>query len=376
MIVTVFVFSCVLTGTDCDRPTFAMVLESTIVCLDNSEYSRNGDFPPTRFACQIDSVNMLCNAKLRAHAESTVGLLTLAGRSSRILVTSTRDPGRIFTSMHDVKHDGGADVMAGIQKAQLALKHRQNPQQRQRIVVFVASPIPASREALVKLGKMLKKNSVAVDVINIGMEGENEQKINDFIEAVNSNDNSHALHVSAGGSNLADALMSSEIYVDRDIAASAAVGGGDGGDFAGIDSAADDPELAMVLRISMEEERARQAAAAAASQQGGEGGGAVQPSSDNAAGSPSAVGPDGTQGTNEAGAVTNSGRFDDDDDDADLYGTGDQMDVDADDEEMLRRAIELSKAEAEAESAAAAGGSSGQTENAEEDSKQDGEKKE
>lgn len=26
-----------------------MVLESTIVCVDNSEYSRNGDFPPSRF---------------------------------------------------------------------------------------------------------------------------------------------------------------------------------------------------------------------------------------------------------------------------------------------------------------------------------------
>lgn len=352
-----------------------MVLESTIVCLDNSEFSRNGDFPPTRFACQIDSVNMLCNAKVRAHAESTVGLLTLAGRSARILVTSTRDLGRIFTSMHDVKHDGGADVMAGIQKAQLALKHRQNPQQRQRIVVFVASPIPASREALIKLGKMLKKNSVAVDVINIGMEGENEQKINDFIEAVNSNDNSHALHVSAGGSSLADALMASEIFVDRDAAVSVAAGGGDAGDFAGIDSAVDDPELAMVLRISMEEERARQAAAAAASQQDGGSGESAQPSSDNATGSAPAVGGDDTQGTDNAGIVSSSNRFDDDDDDADLYGTGDQMDVDADDEEMLRRAIELSKAEAEAESAAAAGGASSQTENTEDDSKRDDEKK-
>lgn len=26
-----------------------MVLESTIVCVDNSEYSRNGDFAPSRF---------------------------------------------------------------------------------------------------------------------------------------------------------------------------------------------------------------------------------------------------------------------------------------------------------------------------------------
>ena len=37
--------------------------------------------------------------------------------------------------------DGKSDFMTGIQIAQMALKHRSNKSQRQRIVVFVASPI-------------------------------------------------------------------------------------------------------------------------------------------------------------------------------------------------------------------------------------------
>lgn len=44
-------------------------------------------------------------------------------------------------------------------------------------------------KALVKLGKKLKKNNVAVDVVNFGEEGENTSKLEAFIEAVNSNDN-------------------------------------------------------------------------------------------------------------------------------------------------------------------------------------------
>jgi 26S proteasome regulatory subunit N10 len=45
----------------------------------------------------------------------------------------------------------------------------------------------------VKLGKKLKKNNVAVDVINFGEEQENEPKLKAFIEAVNSSDNRYFL---------------------------------------------------------------------------------------------------------------------------------------------------------------------------------------
>lgn len=306
---------------------------------------------------------MLCQAKVASNVESSVGLLTLAGRSARILITSTRDLGRIFTCMHDVDYDGHADVVAGIKKAQLALKHRQNALQRQRIVVFVSSPIDAPTEVLVRLGKMLKKNNVAVDVINVGSEADNTEKIDAFVGAVNSNDNSHVLHVSAGGGvTLADAIMTSDINLDDGGggAAGAGVGaggaGGAAGDFGGLDESAD-PELEMALRISMEEERARQAAARAAEQQ--------QPEAAMAEG---ATAGDGTTSAATEGAKTDgdgsgggaassadaadggaSGKYDEDD--GDLYGTGggENMDVDYADEEaeMLRRAIELSNQEAQ-----------------------------
>ncbi|RZR71380.1 hypothetical protein BHM03_00004873 [Ensete ventricosum] len=91
------------------------------------------------------------------------------------------------------------NLTAGIQVAQLALKHRQNKKQKQRIIVFAGStPI---------------------------FSGDGE-----------------------GGSGFAAA------------AAAASAGGVSGFDF-GVDPNLD-PELALALRISMEEERARQEAAA------------------------------------------------------------------------------------------------------------------
>ena len=40
-----------------------MVLEATYLCVDNSDYMRNGDFAPSRMEAQQDAVNLLAGAK-------------------------------------------------------------------------------------------------------------------------------------------------------------------------------------------------------------------------------------------------------------------------------------------------------------------------
>ncbi|KRX85932.1 26S proteasome non-ATPase regulatory subunit 4 -like protein, partial [Trichinella patagoniensis] len=59
-------------------------------------------------------------------------------------------------------------LVSGIQVSQLALKHRQNKHQQQRIIVFVGSPIKHEKKLLETIGKTLKKNSVALDVVDFG----------------------------------------------------------------------------------------------------------------------------------------------------------------------------------------------------------------
>jgi 26S proteasome regulatory subunit N10 len=59
--------------------------------------------------------------------------------------------------------------------------------------VFVASPVAEDEASLVKLGKKLKKNNVAVDIINFGEEAANTAKLEAFIQAVNSGDNWYAM---------------------------------------------------------------------------------------------------------------------------------------------------------------------------------------
>jgi len=56
-----------------------MPLEATLICIDNSEWMRNGDYLPSRSEAQADAVNLICSAKTGQNSENTVGLMTTAG---------------------------------------------------------------------------------------------------------------------------------------------------------------------------------------------------------------------------------------------------------------------------------------------------------
>ncbi|TYH29196.1 hypothetical protein ES288_A02G204600v1 [Gossypium darwinii] len=246
-----------------------MVLEATMICIDNSEWMRNGDYGPSRFQAQADAVNLICGAKTQSNPENTVGVLTMAGKGVRVLVTPTSDLGKILACMHGLEIGGEMNLAAGIQVAQLALKHRQNKKQQQRIIVFAGSPVKHEKKTLEMIGKKLKKNSVTLDIVNFGEDDEGKtEKLEALLAAVNNNDTSHIVHIPAGPNALSDILLSTPIFTGDGeggsgfaaSAAAAAAGGISGFEF-GVDPNLD-PELALALRVSMEEERARQEAAA------------------------------------------------------------------------------------------------------------------
>lgn len=241
---------------------------------------RNGDYVPSRLMAQNDAANLICTAKTQSNPESTVGLLSMGGKVSSVslLVSPTDDYGKLLTALH-ASCQNTNDMIFGdtlpfhhaIQVATLALKHRREKKGAQRIVIFVASPVMEEVKSMSQMGKVLKKNNIAVDVVSFGDHSSsssdgNEMKLQAFVEAANSNENSHFLTVPIGVP-LTDILVSSPIVHGGEGGGSGGVpgasgggGGGEGFEFGGVDPSMD-PELALALRVSMEEERARQEAA-------------------------------------------------------------------------------------------------------------------
>ncbi|KAJ2780857.1 proteasome regulatory particle base subunit rpn10 [Coemansia javaensis] len=289
-----------------------MVLEASVLVIDNSEWSRNGDYMPTRYQAQIDAVRFLFGHKTNDNPENKVGVISSAGDGPQVLVSLTGDQGVLLKGMHGLEIRGSAHFDTGLQIAQLVLKHRANKHQKQRIVAFAASPIEADERTLVRLGKKLKKNGVSVDVVCFGENAANEQKLAAFVEAANNNDTSHLLVVPPGPHLLSDQIRASPIG-----GGSGGGGGGGGdGDFEfGVDPDMD-PELALALRMSLqeEEERLRREAASQQQQQQQQSGGGDAADHD-----------------------------------------GDAMMEDADEDEQIKRAIQMSLMESGQDGAAAAG---------------------
>jgi 26S proteasome regulatory subunit N10 len=260
-----------------------MVLEAVMIVVDNSESSRNGDYTPTRYEAQSDAVSMIFSAITQGNPESSVGLMSMGGKGPEVLVTLTTDHGKILEGLHRTKSKirGSAHLATGIQIAgvsvtgflctqpklnyilKLALKHRQNKLQKQRIIIFNCSPIPEDEKTLVKLAKKMKKLGVSIDFVSFGeIEDDVTKKLQAFNENVKGGDGSHLAIIPPGPGLLSDQLVTSPILNgDGSAGVGGMGGGGEGGDSGqafdfGVDPSMD-PELALALRMSLEEEEAR-----------------------------------------------------------------------------------------------------------------------
>ncbi|KAF1944166.1 26S proteasome non-ATPase-like protein regulatory subunit 4 [Clathrospora elynae] len=244
-----------------------MVLEASMIVVDNSEASRNGDYVPSRWEAQQDAVNLIFSAKTGANPESSVGLMSMGGNTPEILTTLTTDIGKVLDGLHRTKIKGSSHFVTGINVAALALKHRQNKSQKQRIVMFNCSPIEEDEKNLIKLAKKMKKTGISIDIIAFGeLSDDTTRKLQAFSDNVQSAEGSYLATVPPSANLLSDSLITTPI-LGGDGTSNAGGEGGSGGGGGGASGGNDfefgvdpsvDPELALALRMSFEEEKARQ----------------------------------------------------------------------------------------------------------------------
>ncbi|XP_075532655.1 26S proteasome non-ATPase regulatory subunit 4-like isoform X1 [Dermacentor variabilis] len=221
-----------------------MVLESTVVCVDNSEYMRNGDFLPSRLHAQQDAVKVVCHSKMRSHPENNIALMTMS--SPEVLTSLTTDVGRVLYRLTQIQLKGDANFVATLRVAHLMLKHRENKSHKMRMVIFVGSPVVTTTGELGLLARRLKREKVNVDIVNFGEYAANMGKLSNFISILNGDGtgSSHMVTVPAGnilskvvaGTPIAQGDSRSAINYD-------------------LDFDDDDPALVLALRVSMEEQR-------------------------------------------------------------------------------------------------------------------------
>lgn len=238
-----------------------------MVLVDNSESSRNGDYQPTRFEAQADAASVIFQSVTSNNPESSVGLMSVGGKGPEVLTTLTTDRGKILDGLHRTKNkiQGPCNLWTGLQVAFLGLKHRQNRSQRQRIIAFVCSPpVPQDSRKLQDLAVKFKKNNVTVDFVLFGDVEDSDETIKTFVNKVKGDkaEGAQIVPIPPSSKLLSDQLLGTPILLGE---AGSAAGAGTAGNSAGMDEYGEfdfdpamEPELALALRMSMEEEKARQ----------------------------------------------------------------------------------------------------------------------
>ena len=176
-----------------------MGLEATVVILDNSDWSRNGDYQPTRWDSQEQAVNLISENRLESNPENSMGIISMAGKRVDVHSTLSNEITTIVNSVKKVEINGDyCDMITAMNIAFLTLKHRPNKNQKQRIIVFVGSPLKHSAQDLMVLARKLKKNNIAVDIVSFGNIEDNKERLEKFISLVNNSNNSNLTEIPQG----------------------------------------------------------------------------------------------------------------------------------------------------------------------------------
>lgn len=137
----------------------------------------------------------------------------MAGKRVEVHVTLSNDLSRVLNSVKDIKLSQECDFITSLNISVLTLRHRQNKNQKQRIILFIGSPIKHKLDEMVQMGKKLKKYNIAVDIISFGHVEENRELVEGFLNAVNNANNSSLLEVPTGYY-IMDSLFTSPIMSD------------------------------------------------------------------------------------------------------------------------------------------------------------------
>lgn len=243
-----------------------MSQEAIVVCIDNTEFGRNGDFTPSRIASQVDAANVICGTKIQQNPESHVAILLMSEERFTVLSALSREVGKLLSAMSKVKSQGDrTSVVRAAKTSILILRHRPNKNMIQRCVLFVSGQVTDSESELEAVGKQLRKQGICVDVVLMRNDPQGEKVLGKLVAAANGDSGasgqdgfstmqSRLLLVPSvsEASNLVDCLPQTSVLGGM----ARSSHGGD--DDMGIDESLD-PELAAAIKMSLEEEAQRTA---------------------------------------------------------------------------------------------------------------------
>ncbi|OIR57803.1 MAG: 26S proteasome regulatory subunit N10, RPN10/PSMD4 [Amphiamblys sp. WSBS2006] len=214
--------------------------EAVAVLVDNSEWSRNADYFPSRLLSQTEAVESILLAKTNGNPETLVGILAMAGETPRVCSSLTNDKARLYSALGTIAPHGEVSLPRALETAFLMLKHRRNEARVQRVILFLASPTTEDDAALSYLSKALQKSKITLEIVLLGEAADCYSHYKQLLPQGGETESTIVSLPPSGTESLARRL------------------GGINTTAADMVEHEDDPELEIALRMSLQEEQERQ----------------------------------------------------------------------------------------------------------------------
>nr|GEU36981.1 hypothetical protein [Tanacetum cinerariifolium] len=194
--------------------------EAIMICLDSGEWMESTKSP--MFKEQASAMQYYCKKKLKYNPRTIVGVCGSADFGINYFwIRPTRDLKMIMAAINDIMIGGHIRLFnaAGFAHSLLFHSHLVGKDMQKRIVVFAGGPLYCPLPKAHMLGKVIKDNNVACDVISFGDPYMEKRLFFDtLIRLVDNDGNSNVCHVPPESS-VRQALYRSQILIPR-------VGGG------------------------------------------------------------------------------------------------------------------------------------------------------
>ncbi|KAJ6221695.1 hypothetical protein RDWZM_000240, partial [Blomia tropicalis] len=147
---------------------------SIIICFDNSESARNGDFLPNRLVTMRETVYEVAQAIVRHREDNEIGFITMGGSRPDLASPMSHNMITFQKKLHETRTTGNmVDLFASLKLALLIHNHRisMKIKLKRRVIVFLGSTINeiVQKDAQIdKIGEQYRQNEVSLDLIIFG----------------------------------------------------------------------------------------------------------------------------------------------------------------------------------------------------------------
>ncbi|CAH0545642.1 unnamed protein product [Brassicogethes aeneus] len=197
-----------------------MAFETTVFCLDNSDFTLIEDHVPNRIYVECQGIHLICVSKTLSNPSNYFGLVAMA--NVEILAPLTQNYNEVLSKSKNLKLHEQIDFVAGLHLAYSMLIKRPNKESKMKLIAFIASPCIINEKQLRKLAKILKRSKVTVEIIFMDQHPDTLRKMFDFTMDLNGDNNlTNNVVIILPDTNIASAIRSSQIlpftYITADV---------------------------------------------------------------------------------------------------------------------------------------------------------------